>query len=334
MPEQKPVKIFVCEYITSGGLYREELPGSLAQEALLMRDALLHDLASIDNVEVMIVSDARLPVPDNVEHVEILPAQTDPWPIWQQAMLEADLVWPVAPESDGVLYRLSQMIALLGKCSLSSPAEVVKIASSKYATFQLLHAAGMTVVDSHHFPSVPVASAWVAKPDDGAGCEDSHYFEHQEQLLEWLRQGRLVSHIIQPYIEGHAASISMLCKHGHAWVLSCNQQNVQLENDSFSYSGSVLNGMADCWQQFTVIASQVAQAMPQLFGYVGIDVIVDQQQQVHMLEVNPRLTTSYAGLHGAIGHNPARLILELFYNEQLQLPQDLQRNRVEVKLNV
>ncbi len=30
-----------------------------------------------------------------------------------------------------------------------------------------------------------------------------------------------------------------------------------------------------------------------------------------VIEVNPRLTTSYAGLHRAIGINPAQLVLEL-----------------------
>ncbi|MCB5187285.1 ATP-grasp domain-containing protein [Methylobacillus caricis] len=329
------MKVFVCEYITSGGLYREPLPASLAQEALLMRDAILRDLSGIENLEIMVVSDPRLPLPAMTVALHTLESKQDPWPVWQQVMSEADIVWPVAPESRGELYRLSLMIESAGLPSLASPAASVRIAASKYATFLTLDAAHVPVVDSHRFPSLPEnAQAWVAKPDDGVGCEDSHYFEHQEQLLEWLRQGHMSSHIIQPYIAGIPASISMLCKEGKAWLLSCNQQQVALKDGSFYYAGSILNGLSEYWQLFAELATQVAQAMPQLFGYVGVDVMIRHDQTIQVLEVNPRLTTSYAGLQAAIGYNPARLILDLLYNDDFKLPQDLQRNRVEIKLNV
>jgi predicted ATP-grasp superfamily ATP-dependent carboligase len=62
---------------------------------------------------------------------------------------------------------------------------------------------------------------------------------------------------------------------------------------------------------------------------VGIDVIVDTQGAVQVLEVNPRLTTSFVGMRDAVGVNPARLVLELFYNEDFICP-PLATNTVEV----
>jgi len=41
---------------------------------------------------------------------------------------------------------------------------------------------------------------------------------------------------------------------------------------------------------------------------VGIDLVRTEQGLV-MLEINPRLTTSYAGLRRALGVNPAGLVL-------------------------
>jgi predicted ATP-grasp superfamily ATP-dependent carboligase len=35
-----------------------------------------------------------------------------------------------------------------------------------------------------------------------------------------------------------------------------------------------------------------------------------------VLEVNPRLTTSYAGLRDALGINPARLVLDLLHERE------------------
>jgi len=54
----------------------------------------------------------------------------------------------------------------------------------------------------------------------------------------------------------------------------------------------------------------VAQAIPGLWGYVGID-LVDTADGPQVIEINPRLTTSYCGLASALGINPAARVLAL-----------------------
>ena len=62
--------------------------------------------------------------------------------------------------------------------------------------------------------------------------------------------------------------------------------------------------------RYAGLASAVARALPGLWGYCGVDFIeTDSGPQV--LEVNPRLTTSYAGLRRATGLNCAQLVLDL-----------------------
>ena len=124
----------------------------------------------------------------------------------------------------------------------------------------------------------------------------------------------------------------MLCMKGEAWVLSCNRQLIEQANDSFHYHGGILNGLQRYWTQFELLARQVAQAMPGLAGYVGIDVMIGDAG-IQVLEVNPRLTTSYAGLEQAIGRNPAKLILDMFYNGSFSSPPLIERNIVEVRLD-
>ena len=48
--------------------------------------------------------------------------------------------------------------------------------------------------------------------------------------------------------------------------------------------------------------------MPGLWGYIGIDIMESARYGTQVLEINPRLTTSYAGLYQATG---IRLIREL-----------------------
>lgn len=300
-----------------------------------MLEALLGDITALGGMKILTTRDARLP--SLSEEAEVIPIGQgeDVWPVWERCILEADMFWPIAPENNGVLARLSELAEKHGKILLGSSPHAIALAASKYQTMTALRAAGMHVVptfrpaDSLMIDTGP----WVAKPDDGAGCEDTRCFSDRAQMQSWLSQnGRMQTHVVQPYMPGMAASLSMLCKNGLAWLLSCNRQLVELHDGDFSYRGSVLNDMLPHWDEFESIARATAKAMPGLAGYVGIDVLVDEKQ-IHVLEVNPRLTTSYAGLRRAIGCNPARLVVDLLYNGDFRSLPDIARNIVEIRLN-
>lgn len=305
-----------------------------------MRDVLLRDLfelkntAELQDVEIITTYDARLPPPQHANQVIPINHNDDVWQVWSRCMASADAVWPIAPEAGGALSRLTELVSKHHKALLGCPLEAVNLAASKHATYQALRVAEICTVPTYILADWPQnsANAWVAKPDDGAGCEDNGYFESAQKLLNWMQQGRETTHIIQPYQQGIPASISMLCKQGQAWLLSCNRQKITLEYGKHTYTGSVLNGMVEHSPAFEAIAKSVAKAIPGLSGYVGVDVIVDNSQ-IYVLEINPRLTTSYAGLHQAMGRNPAKLVIDLFYNKDFQFPQEISRNIVEITLN-
>lgn len=321
------LKIFVCEFITGGGLYNAPLPSSLAREGDAMLGALLADLCELSGIEVMTTRDPRLP-PLSAD-VGVVRADEDVWSLWRQCIDQADAVWPIAPETDGLLERISGMAAnkLLG-CS----PEAVRIAASKHQTAFHLARAGMPVVATW-WPDdfIPQIGRFVAKPDDGVGCEDTRVFEDANAMLDWVHR-HCEAHVIQPWVHGEAASLSMICRNGRARLLSCNKQLIDVIHDEISYCGSLLNGMAEHWDAFEALAQQVAQALPGLAGYVGVDVMVDNGC-VTVLEINPRLTTSYAGLHRAIGRNPAGLVLDLLYNDRMIESAQIQRNIVEVRVD-
>lgn len=322
-----PFKIFVCEFITGGGLYNAPLPPSLAREGDAMLGALLADLLQLPDVEVMTTRDPRLPPLDMSLRVEA--AGKNVWERWAQCVAEADAVWPIAPESGGVLGRLGQMAAdkMLG-CS----PEAIRIASSKRLTALRLADAGIAVVPTW-LPAEfsPQSGRFVAKPDDGVGGEDARLFDDAHVLQEWM-QGKSATHVIQPWLAGEAASLSMICRNGRAQLLSCNRQLIEVAGGAIHYRGSLLNGMAAHWEIFERLAPQVAQAVPGLAGYVGVDVIVDDGRVI-VLEINPRLTTSYVGLHRAIGLNPAGLVLDLLYNDRMVESGKIQRNLVQVDVD-
>lgn len=300
-----------------------------------MLQAVLDGLSIMPEVEVLMTRDMRLPCSNAIPAIPIRP-EDDLWQVWAACMQQADAVWPIAPESGKVMMRLCELVTASGKRLLASSIDAIKLASSKYETNNTLAGAGVCVVPTVRAQPETWLSGqgpWVAKPDDGVGCEDSRVFDNPALLHDWLGEsGRTLSHVVQPFVEGIPASISMACRDGKAVLLSCNRQLIELDETRFHYRGSVLNDLRERWSDFESVASKVASAIPGLAGYIGIDVIV-REHEIMVLEVNPRLTTSFAGLQGATGCNPARLVVDMFYNDDFVPPPPIERNIVEVRLH-
>jgi predicted ATP-grasp superfamily ATP-dependent carboligase len=302
-----------------------------------MRDAALHDLNQLEGATTFCTYDSRLPAP-SLAHQSIAMTGDDGWSLWRQCILEADVVLPIAPETDGALLKITQAINRHERVLLGSSAQAVAIAGSKLATFETLQSVGINVVptcDASIFSPYEYEQ-WVVKPDDGVGCEDTRLFSCSEDFKTWLEGIQPGHYVAQPYIQGVAASLSLLCREGQAWLLSCNRQKVSVRSGQFFYFGSVVNGVKAYWDDFEQLGQLVARAMPSLSGYVGVDVMI-HDESISVLEINPRLTTSYVGLHKAMGYNPAELLLDLLYNSrfssnEFHMPV-IQRNEVDVSLN-
>lgn len=341
------MKIFVCEYITGGGLCRDALPNGLLKEGRLMRDALLTELSEIDGLELSTTCDQRAN-PPNITAIRFIENHEDIWQVWQSMIKDSDAVFLIAPESSGVLLRLTQMVEQQGKLLLGCSAEAVAITSSKLATVEMLQAAGIATVASYSArdwmardqlarAELISTGGWVIKPDDDVGCEDTLHLHDHPEIRDFLAQGREDTHILQPYCEEKPASLSMLCAAGQAWLLSCNGQKVSENAGQLSYEGGVINAYAEHWQLLSNLAQSIAQAIPGLYGYIGVDIMLTEGDMpvVKVLEINPRLTTSYVGLNAATGHNIAELILELSRKSSVDdafiLP-NIHRNIVEITL--
>jgi predicted ATP-grasp superfamily ATP-dependent carboligase len=207
------------------------------------------------------------------------------------------------------------------------------VAGNKWETHQLFTAFEIPTPKTFKYTSFPrdQSGPWVAKLIDGVACENSQYFESEDALSVWM-QDKQDSHIIQQYELGTAASFSMLCYSGKAFVISCNQQKIDRQDGQFKYGGSVVNGLLEHLDAFQVLAAKIVTALPGLAGYVGVDLIVHNDGDAcrySVLEINPRLTTSYVGLHQACGLNPAGLLIDMFYHRRLYVPA-ISFNKVDV----
>ena len=311
------MKIFAFEYTSGGGLFEHPVPDSLMRQGTIMHRALIADLLAINDVELITMRDARLPLPDLAPSVRVIPVRCSFAQRFDACVKEADAVWLVAPECGGILERLSRKVEASGRILLGSASDAVHLAGSKRDTAHWLADAGIAVVATYvPADTLPDAvQAWVVKPAQGAGCIDTRIFSALHKARAWIADGGSddrdgQEYVLQPFIAGQACSLSLLCQHGAARLLSCNVQRVAVRDNQFHFLGSTVNGIIDVDGALASLARRIAAAIPGLWGYVGVDVIRTLQGIV-VLEVNPRMTTSFAGLHAAIKRNPAQLVLDL-----------------------
>ncbi|PHS24070.1 MAG: hypothetical protein COA83_08715 [Methylophaga sp.] len=338
------MKLFVYEHITSGALINESLPTSLSHEGNNMLVALINDLFQLPNIELIVLRDYRLlPLATitNYHQCHIIHSYEDFQHYYALALNEADAVLPIAPETDNTLCTIQQSALDNNKQLLASQPHSSKLCGDKYRCYQhLIHhkiASPQTFLASdwsHH--NLTSSTGYIVKPRDGAGCVDTLYFPYAGGLEMWLatQSTALDTLIIQPYIEGHHISLNLLCSDDDCMVLAINQQHIKNKNNQLFFSGSTVNGVDENILNFSDashIAMRVYQAIAGLWGFIGIDLIVTENA-ILVVDINPRLTSSYVGLANSLTHNPAELLLSMIEKNKLPLTTPLQRHPVGVQL--
>ncbi|MBA3697113.1 MAG: ATP-grasp domain-containing protein [Methylotenera sp.] len=335
------MRLLLLEYITAGGLNRDTLKTSLLEEAILMRDALLRDFSDIPDIELTTTYDARLSNPGYVAYAIPIDVNVNPIEIWQKLLTNCDTALIVAPETSDILTKLTKMIEAAAIKNLGCHIEAVTVASDKYYSYQLLTHAGIATISTYKITDIAVSKlisshGFIVKPNDGAGCEATHYFSNKSDVQAWLVGREWGNLIIQPYQPGLPASISAVFKNGQAWVLSCNEQLIKIQaegNKSVMLKGCRVNALNQYLDGFNKLANKIAATLPTLNGFAGIDVILDKGN-IYVVEINPRITTSYIGLRESLDYNPAQLILDSVLMPAFEMPVDMTKNTVDIHLNV
>lgn len=327
--QNKPIKtIFVCEFITAGGLNQQEIPASLLQQGALMRDALLHDLSTLPYM-VYTTYDVRIAPPENAYYAVPVQKHDDAWLLWENLIKTVDAVWLIAPETDAALMTLTNLALKHKKRILGCGLNALKATSSKLMTYSVLDQAKIDTIPTHSLDDWQLGAVshdqkykqYLVKPDDGAGCEDTFIFNDATDLQKWVIENEPNNFVVQPLIEGLHGSISSVMYKGNAVVLSCNQQIIHQNHQQLYYLGNVVNGLQSLWEQCSCVAARIAQAITELNGYVGIDIIIEpESNNIIVVEINPRLTISYCRLREAMGYNPAEIIIDSLTKTDYKMP--------------
>ena len=226
----------------------------------------------------------------------------------------ADAVWVIAPEFDGILETFCRYVEASGKKLLTSPSSAVSVTANKLMTFEQLCRAHIQTVPTALFDEnhdYDTTQAWIIKPIDGAGAENTFLLT---SINDWQQRPQLnKAFIIQPYIEGEKISLSCLFHEGSAELLCVNLQLFEQKETCFALQTIRVNDRPDHTGDYQRLASQIACAFPDLWGYVGID-LIQTPSACFVLEINPRLTSSFTQIEPQLGINVASKVMALWYD--------------------
>lgn len=302
------MRLFVYEFVTGGGMAGEALPPTLVREADLMLQALIAELATLP-IELLTCRDPRLPPIDGVPTLVPAPGE-DRFACFGRGVAASDAAWPTAPETGGILERLARMTLAAGRRLVGCRPEAIAVAASKVRTAAALAARGLPVVPTFtqpaDLPALP--GPWVVKPDDGAGAVDTRWLADRDAARR-----HLAAHpgsVAQPWLAGDALSLSLNCQESGVELLAVNRQHLSLDGGHVRLRALEVNILPDPARSFGAFAERIVAGIPGLSGYVGVDLVATAAGPV-VLEVNPRLTTSYVGLARVLPRNLAAAVLGL-----------------------
>ncbi|MHB8970409.1 MAG: ATP-grasp domain-containing protein [Pirellulaceae bacterium] len=348
------MRILLYEYLTGGGLWTEThedpLRHPLLPEGRAMVDAASEDLRRLRDVQLVEFRDARLP-PVTGSPAEVVPITSTEDEFQQLADWSdrVDGVLLIAPEYGGRLLERARWIEQHGGRLLSPDSAFVELATNKTLTAQRLAAAGVAVPHARLLqPGQPFPEDFplpaVLKPNDGVGCLETHFVTDRAEAQRIRAHCRSVQRA-EVFCVGLPASVIALCGPRRRLLLPPCRQRISSDGQ-FHYLG----GAYPIGRELVTRACQLAQAslaaMPHTCGFVGVDMILGESSAGSddvVLEINPRLTTSYIGLRQVTSANLAAAMLTIqrggrcplfFQSGAVEFEADGRTTRTELRASV
>jgi len=331
------MRILVIEY-GIGGFSQGELIEEILLEGYAMLRALIEDLKKAEYYVITTI-DSRFKKHCQLKADEIItvPKDKNPLKLLKTYLTRIDGAIIIAPAFKEALYGITCFFEKEKIKILGSTSNAVKICSNKYKTYNILKDARIsipkTILGSLHEDmksleekALKIGYPVVLKPVDGVGCAGLSLVSKKEELKDAVERVRNETQecyfLIQEYLEGDHASVSLLSNGEKVAALALNAQHIKLGPPS---EGSIYEGGHTPFEHPSESlaideAVKAVKAIKGLKGYVGVDLVLTGEKPV-VVEVNPRLTTSYLGLREILTINIGAEIVKASHS--LEIPTNM-----------
>jgi predicted ATP-grasp superfamily ATP-dependent carboligase len=280
-----------------------------------MLTAILSDFAALNGVKVQtLLADDQPPL--QFPSRRINPASEEG--AFRDLAAWADGTLVIAPEFDDLLYDRCRWVEECGGHLLGPSSQGVGLASDKRELARILRLWDVPMPES-----IPLALARtgkarvefpaVYKPRHGAGSQSTFLLRNRDELTVLSGELPASDFIVQPFVAGVPASVALLVGPDRFVPLPAAAQRLS-EDGRFRYLGGSAPLAPSLAQRAQQLAWTAVHTLPGLQGYVGVDLVLGDAVDGSadwVIEINPRLTTSYVGLRALARVNLAGVLLGL-----------------------
>ncbi len=323
------MQIFVYEYVTGGGLLNAgESEAALAQlrdEGLAMLQAIATDLAQVNGSQLVGLWDRRLGLPPTVPmHLQTVATKAEHEMAFNTLAGSADATLVIAPETGGQLLVAASNVMASGGRLLGPDPTLISLATDKHALAVHLGRhdvpvpLGVALRGDEPLPERFVYPA-VMKPLDGAGSQRTYMVSDARSAAQ-VRPKTSVR--LESFHAGLPASVAFLCGPGGNLALVPCAQTMEIAEGAMQYRGGSLPLSRKLSERAIRLAERAIDTLPTARGYLGVDLVLGDAacgKDDVVLEINPRLTTSYVGLRAAYQDNLAGLMLDFVAGKPREL---------------
>lgn len=256
-----------------------------------------------------------------------------------------DLVFIIAPSIGRTLYNFVKSCEDEGLDVMDSPSTAVFLATDKALMAKNLDIHGIrtakTIISRFDDglrnieKALSVHGKVVVKPADGDGCAGLSLIsslDEAHQALNAVKQStKLPYFIIQEFIEGLNLSVCLLASDDVVLPLSINMQMIHLRGpkDTSSYTGSIVPYEHN--DKVIQIAVKTIKSLGHVKGFFGVDLVL-REGEPYVIEVNPRLTTSYLALREVSEENVLEMLVKAYFDKNSLRPIKLKGKAIVEKL--
>jgi predicted ATP-grasp superfamily ATP-dependent carboligase len=329
------LKIIIYEHVSGGGYAQRPIPPSVLSEGFAMLRSFVSDLKDAGH-EVTIFLDQRLSKlnpPIDTDYAIPIFRSSEPKQFLNNIARINDAICIIAPETGQTLQQLVTVAEQTGKISLNCESNAIAQAADKttlYKSLEKLELAPKTKIlstdvdlaETKRCIKEELSYPLILKPVDGVGCSGLSLLKEDAQIEKAIAKIREKSSgkqfIAQQYLDGECASVTLLSTGKKTVALSLNKQNVTLAepNATSSYEGGAVPFEHPLRIEAFSTAEKVVNSISGLRGYVGVDLILSEDK-TFVVDVNPRLTTSYVGLRKVAVFNVGEALINTILKGKL-----------------